>query len=346
MPKAPKEKRLIIWLLRFPLIALFWAAALAAETWATLAINYSNLPWPWLRATTAAAFAIGSIGAIILVRPRRRATLMCAAGFAIVLVWYDLIPPSNQRDWQPDVARTPTISIDGDSVIVHDVRDCAYRSETDFDVRYEDRSYDLSKLRSLDLIMSYWGPRHICHTMLTFVFEDGRRLCCSIETRKEKSESYSAVRGMFRQFELVYIFADERDLIGLRTDFRKEEVYLYHMPTPRDRAKAYFLDYARRANSLAAEPEWYNAITDSCSTNIIYHAWVARGDSPFRVRWLLNGHWDEFAYGAGLLDTSIPFAALRERSRINGKASATEPDFSDRIRIGLPMAVHPPLTDG
>lgn len=337
MPAAKARRPLVFRLVRAAGIVMLALLAFGAGIWATLAIDFSNLPWSWLRMGLAVGFVVGSCAVFVFARPCRRALLIYACAFAAVLIWYYLIPPSNNRDWQPDVARTPTIDIQGDHIVVHNVRNCTYRSETDFDVKYEDRSYDLSKLQSLDLVMSYWGPRNICHTFVCFDFGDGQYLDCSIETRKEKGEGYSALKGCFRQFELIYIFADERDVIGLRTDHRKEDVYLYHLPTPTDRARKLFVDYARHANEMATTPVWYNAITESCGTSIIYHAWAARGDSPFRLRWLFNGRWDEYAYNAGLLDTSIPFETLRERSRINGRVLTTDPNFSARLREGLPL---------
>lgn len=324
------------WLLVRAAVAI---AVLIAAGWATLAIEYSNIPIAWLRTALAVAFAAGTIAAFIWIRPRIRALAVFAAAFMIVFIWYRLIPASNDRDWTPDVAVTPTAEIDGDRVVVHNVRNFHYRSETDFDVHYEDRTYDLSRLRAADLIMSYWGPRAICHTFITAVFDDGQHLCMSIETRKEKDEGYSAIQGMFRRFELVYVFADERDLIGLRTDHRHEDVYLYRLRIKPQRVREIFMDYMKEANELAATPAWYNALTDSCSVGIIYHSWSSQGHRPFRLRYLLNGHWDEYLYQDGGIFNAMPFDQLRAASRVNERAQAAgeADDFSAQIRVGIPM---------
>ena len=319
-------------------ILLVVLAVVATALWATFAIEFSNLPWPWLRRALAVCFAPAAVAMFVLMRPIRRALAAYACAFLVVLTWYYLIPASNDRDWQPDVARAPTVSMNGDLITVHNVRNFHYRSETDFDEHYEDRTYDRSKLAAVDLIMSYWGPRHICHSFVTFVFDDGQHLCISIETRKEKGEAYSAVRGLFRQFELIYIFGDERDLIGLRTNCRGEDVYVYRLRIGDRRLHEIFDDYLRVANQLASDPDWYNAITDSCSIGIVYRSWASQGHKPFRLKYLLNGHWDEYLYLDGSIFNELPFDQVRSMSRVNEHAKATtaNQDFSTVIRAGLP----------
>ena len=142
------------------------------------------------------------------------------AAFAVVLVWWLLMPPSNSRNWQPDVAVLPWADIQGNRVTIHNIRNCDYRSETDYTVRHYDKTFDLAKLKSVDLSLVYWGSPYIAHTMLSFGFEGDGYVCFSIETRKEIGEAYSTVKGFFRQYELTYVVADERDLIGLRTNYR------------------------------------------------------------------------------------------------------------------------------
>ena len=142
---------------------------------------------------------------------------MFALLFLAVLVWFFSLKPSNDRDWMPDVAKVAWVQVDGDRLTVHNIRNFEYRSETDFTPRWEDRTYDLSRLRSFDFMLVYWGSPSIAHAMVSFGFDDGQYLAVSIETRKEKPKSYSTVQGFFRQYELIFIFADERDVIGLRT---------------------------------------------------------------------------------------------------------------------------------
>ena len=231
----------------------------------------------------------------------------------------------------------PFATIDGNRITIHNIRNCEYRSETDYDVRHYDRTYDLDRLRTADLFLIYWGSPMIAHTMISFGFDGGDYLCVSIETRKEKGEDYSAIRGFFRQYELTYVVADERDVVRLRTNYRHEDVYLYALQTAPDVVRTVFLDYLKHINNLKAKPEWYNALTSNCTTNIRGHAraYVA---SPWDWRILLNGRIDELAYSNGKLDRSLPFAELKARSRINERAKALDKDpaFSQRAREGLP----------
>jgi hypothetical protein len=278
------------------------------------------------------------------VKPRRRAYATFLALFALVLVWWLSLAPSNQRDWQPDVARLPTADIQCDTITIHNVRDFAYRSETDFTEHWETRSYDLSKLRGLDLFLIYWGSPNIAHTILSWDFDDGQHLAISIETRKETGESYSAVRGFFRQYELYYVVADERDVVALRTNHRNEDVYLYPLRTPPARARAILLDYLKGINRLAERPKWYNALSTNCTTTIRLHVADVVAGVPHDWRWLANGHLDELLYEKGVVNRELPFAEFKQRSYINPKAQAVPLDdnFSAAIRKGLPARPPPP----
>jgi hypothetical protein len=252
--------------------------------------------------------------------------------------WWSAIPPRNDRDWQPDVARTPTAERQGSVVTVRDVRDFDYRTETDFTERWEERRYDLDRVVGLDLFVIYWGPTLYAHTILSWGFEDSAPLAASIETRKEKGESYSAVLGFFRQYELVYVLADERDVVRLRTNYRGEQVFLYRLTTSRAGARALLEQYLGEADTLAREPAWYNAFTENCTTSIWRNVRAISPGSPFDWRLLANGYLDQLVYERGLVDTSLPFAELRQRSDITERAKAcgSRDDFSRCIREGLP----------
>ncbi len=331
-------KRLFCWLLHAAARGLYWVILAGLTLWCIGAIYYSNLPAAWMRTAGAVAFALGTIVLFVRARPRWLARLIFLAAFAGVVVWFFLIPPSNNRDWQPDVAVLPYADINGNLVTVHNIRNCDYRGETDYTVRYYDKTFDLTKLNAVDFYLVYWGSPMIAHTMLSFGFEGGDHLCFSIETRKEKGEGYSAIKGLFRQFEITYVVADERDLVRLRTNYRGEQVYLYHLKVDPAMARLVLLDYLREINRLKAKPEWYNAISDNCTTSIHQHTY------PYakKVRWdwriLVNGHIDELAYEVGTLDRSLPFPELKARSLINDRARAADqdPEFSARIREGLP----------
>jgi hypothetical protein len=305
--------------------------------WGVLALSYSDLR-PGLRPIAATLLPIAGLALLVFVKPRRRGLLLFLAAFALLVVWWLRIPASNDRDWQPDVALLPHAQINGPQVTIHNIRNCVYRSETDYDVRYYDKTFDLNKLNTADLYVVYWGSPMIAHTMLSFGFDGRDYVCISIETRKEKGEGYSTVKGFFRQYELVYVVADERDLVRLRTNYRGEDVYLYRLRVDPEVIRNVFLDYLREINSLTQRPEWYNALTTNCTTSIRGHA------KPYaRRRWpswkiIINGYVDELAYDNGAIDHGLPFAEMKARSRINERAikADKDPAFSKRIRQGLP----------
>ncbi|TMB56956.1 MAG: DUF4105 domain-containing protein [Deltaproteobacteria bacterium] len=218
-----------------------------------------------------------------------------------------------------------------------------YRSETDFTERWEDRTYDLSHLQGADLFLSFWGPTLIAHTILSWEFDDGKPLAISIETRKERGEEYSALRGFFRQYELYYVVADERDVVRLRTNYRGERVFLYRLRGSPALARRLLVSYLDQINRLARTPQWYNALTQNCTTTIRFHAQQAAVRNPLDWRLFANGRGDELLYERGDIDTSLPLAALRTRSDITAKARAADQDgrFSDLIREGIPSRPDP-----
>jgi hypothetical protein len=312
---------------------------LGMSAWGAAALWFDGPASRPLAGLLAAAFLAASLAILIWVRPFRRALADFALLFALVLLWWICIPPRQDRDWDPAVARPASARIEGDRVTISNVRNFAYRgSDQDFEARWEERSYDLSKLRGADLFLSYWGSPWIAHTIMSWDFGDDGHLAISIETRKEKGEAYSAVRGFFRQFELYYVVADERDLIGVRTGPRAEETYLYRLRIPTEFARAVLLRYLAEINRLALRPRWYNAFTHNCTTAIRYHIREVSQGNPWSWRILVNGKLDEMIYERGTIDTSLPFAELRARSFISekAKAAAGSADFSERIRAGLP----------
>jgi hypothetical protein len=286
----------------------------------------------------AAAFLAAVAWTLARVRPLLHGCLWALVPCAAVTCWWLSIRPSNDRDWQRDVSRTPTAERQGTAVTVHDVRDFGYRTETDFTERWENRTYDLDRVVGLDLFICYWGPTLYAHTILSWDFEGAPPLAASIETRKEKGESYSAARGFFRQFELVYVLADERDVVRLRTDLRGEQVFLYRLDTSPAGARALLEQYLVEANALATQPAWYNAFTDNCTTAIWRNVRALSPENPFDWRLVANGHLDRMLYERGRVDSSLPFAELRQRSDVTERAKAcgSRLDFSRCIREGLP----------
>jgi len=321
------------------LVALGGVICLVAIAWAVGAL-YFDLPITWLRAPLALVYGLAMLAALFFVKGRWRATGIVAVGFVVVLAWWLTIKPTEDRAWQPDVARRAWADIQGDEIILHNVRNCDYRTESDYTPRWETRVVHLSKLTGVDLAINFWGSPWIAHPIASFQFADSLPLAISIETRKAIGQSYSALRGFYRQYELIYIPADERDVIRLRTNYRGEQVYLYHTTASGERARAIFLEYLERLNRLHERAEFYNAVTDNCTTNIRV-ANVAAGGKipPWNWRILLNGKGDELLYQRGFIDRDLPFPELKARSFINPRAKLADasPNFSELIRMGLPQ---------
>ena len=317
---------------------LAWLVLVPAIAWSAAALWFDGPPERWLAGPLAGGFALGAVAALALLRPFRRASVGVLAAFLVLLGWWLGIPASNEGDWQTDVAKTASASFDGDIVTVRNVRNFDYRSETDYTPRWETRSYDLKQLRGADMFLSYWGPTLIAHTIMSWEFADGSHLAVSIETRKKKGQEYSALLGFFRQYEIYYVVADERDVIGVRTMHRGEQDFLYRLTAGPATSRAMLLDYLKEINRLDARPQWYNALIHNCTTTIRNHALDVGTSQPFDWRFLANGRIDELGYERGMIDTRLPFAELRRRSDITAKAKAAYAggDFSQRIREGLP----------
>ena len=322
-------------------IARWLAAALAGvalwlgSLWAFGALWFD---WPFAdaRRLAAAGFAVAVVLVVVFVRPRWRAKLAVALAIGCILGWWMSLQPRQDRAWKPEVARTADAVVEGEVVTIHNVRNFDYRSEEDFTPRYETRRVDLKNLRGMDIFITYWGSPYMAHPIVSFDFGGDGHVCFSIETRPERGEAYSALGGLYRQFELTYVVADERDVVRLRTNYRKgEEVFLYRLKAPR--ARESFLEYIRTVNELHQTPRWYNAVTDNCTTAIRQQR-AASDRGPWDWRMLVNGFGDEFLYQRGGLDASLSFAELKARSHINERARAADDaaDFSERIRAGLP----------
>lgn len=330
------------WLRRLPRWA--WASLkfiflCLMVAWATLALHFSNLPWAPVRTALAIAFAGFAICAIWIIR-RRRWRWAFTAVYACVVIWFALIPPSNDRPWRPEVERPARAEINGDHVRFINFRNFTYRSRDDFDVRYEEREVDVSRLVSVDLLISYWMPGPVAHTFLSFNSDDGSPpVCISIETRPEIGESFDPLASMFKQFELVYVVGDERDIVRVRTNYRNEQVYLYRIHATPDAIRALFRIYLDRINSLADRPEWYHLLKNNCTINIIRYSQAVGGPHRrFELSHFLNGLIDAYLFHLGILDTGMPFNELRRRSNINEAALAAGDveDFSALIRKGRP----------
>ncbi len=264
-------------------------------------------------------------------------TLLLTAGvFAFLLFGPQ---PSNDRDWAPDQERLAWAEIEGRRVRVHNIRHARYRSVDDYDVVWESRSYDLDRLQSAWFVVEpfeeWRGP---AHTLMSFGFAGDEYLAISVEIRKEKGEEFSPWKGLMRQYEVMYVIGDERDLIQLRTNHRRDQVYLYPVRAPRERIEQMFVGMLRRANRLKVQPEFYNTLSNTCTTNIVDHVnELVPGRVPFSYKVLLPGYSDELAYELGLIDTELQFAEAQRHFRIDDDALrlAGRQDFSKRLRQGL-----------
>ena len=236
----------------------------------------------------------------------------------------------------------PQAFIDGDRVRLTGVRNFEYRARDDFTVRYEERELSLPHLSGIDFYVSYWSEGPVAHTFLSFIFDNVQPLSISIETRPEVGEGFAPIASLFKQFELIYVVGDERDIVGVRTNYRHETVYLYHINTSPEAARRLLLVYLARINELADRPEFYHLLGNSCTINIIRYANAAGRVGNYDIRHLLNGFIDGYLYDSGRIDTSLPYEELRQRSLINEAAEAADdaPDFSERIRASLPPRVH------
>ncbi len=319
---------------------LLVVAILLLGAWCSLAV--------WFRFPTNAIIRDLLGGAMFVLAP---ATVSCLAStwrwrtlcayavlVAIVFVWWARIKPSNDRDWAPDVARTARATIDGDRVVVSDVRDFTWRSDTDFDQRWETRTYSLSHLTNVDLIMSYWAGEVIAHTIISFGFQDGSGLAFSIEIRKERHEAYSPLAGFFKQYELAIIAADERDVVRVRSNIRGEDVRIYHLRMSPANAQKLLRRYVAEINDIARHPRFYNTLTSNCTTLVFQMVRVIHPGLPIDPRILLSGYLPNYAYDLGAIDTSMSFEKLRALSRIHERAvrADDDPGFSARIREGIP----------
>lgn len=300
--------------------------------WAAAALYFDLNP------IAAGAYVLVVVALYIFIKGGWRAFGAALAVWVSVLVWWLSLRPSNDRPWQPDVARTAWAEIDGDQVTFHNYRNCDYRTETDYTPVWETKTVRFSDLRGVDIAIDYWGSPWMAHPIVSFRFGDDDHVAFSIETRKEVGESYSAILGFFRQYELIYLVGDERDFIRVRTNYRKgEDIYLYRLNIKPTEVRQRFDEYIARMNELHTSPAWYNALTTNCTTSIRSQS-AASERAPFDWRIIANGKMDELFYERGWIDRSIPFATLKEHAHINERAHAANdaPDFSRRIREGNP----------
>lgn len=268
-------------------------------------------------------------------------------GFAVLFIglmsWWNSFQPSHQRDWIPELARLPTIAREGDMLTVSNLRHFRWRTEADYDQHWETRRYNLAAISGADIFLTYWAGEAIAHLLVSFTFSDSVPLTFSIEVRREQGEEWSALAGFFRSYEMAYVAADERDIVGLRTHARKEDARLFRLSASPEQARDLLLAYVADINDLAAKPRWYNTLTTNCTT-VVFHlvASVAPGwkfPLPLDPRVLLSGYLPSYLQGIGAIRQDIPLAELVRLARIGDHArtlSLDDPEFSAKIRQGVP----------
>ena len=342
-------------------IGVVWLLLAGMTLWATAAL-YFDLSFSRLPLFTPVVYLI--VISVLAYMSKRRWARMAVylGGFLIVLIGWLSLQPSNDRPWKPDNSQTPWAEIDGDRVTIHNFRHCYYRREDDFTCEWLTKTVFLSQLRGVDLFVDYWGSPWMAHPIVSFQFGNGDDgadyVAASIEARYQAGQSYSALRSLFRQFTIIYVLANERDLVRLRTNYRSgENVYLFHMNAGPEWSRLLFLQYLQQANQLRDHPRWFNGVTNNCTTNI-FKQMAATGHLPpgsSRYSWwiILNGKAPQKLYNGGNFAGNLPFPELMNRAYINPVAQTLKdaPDFSRRIRqnrVGFefldqkPQALPPP----
>ena len=246
------------------------------------------------------------------------------------------LQPSNDRDWIAELHTPALAEVDGDQITLKNIRSNRYLTNDDYVVNHYDRTININQIQSVDyVVVPFNNTPQIAHTLLSFGLDNGTYLGVSVEVRREKGEGYSAWRGLTRQLELMYVLADERDLIGVRTSHRDSDVYIYPTVATPKQAQALFQSIVARMNKLAADPEFYHTITNNCTTNLKLHVnELSPNRVPYDWKILLPGHSAEYAYELGLLDRRIPFEDLQALALVQEEAneSLDSPQFSQLIR--------------
>ena len=331
--------------MRFLTHALLTLLLLPATLWGAGAIWHRAPFGNMARGALMALFLIAMLAAILFLWKRQplKALAIAGATWALLLGWWATILPSNDRDWQPDMAHIARAEIHGDVLTVHNVRNFDWRTDTDFDQRWEARQYRLSQLQDADLFLSYWAGESIAHAIVSFNFADSDPLAFSIEIRKEKGESYSSTAGFFKTYELAVIAADERDVVKVRSTVRGEDVRLFRLEMQPETVRGLLGEYVDLANDVSAKPRWYNTLTANCTTMIFGMA--RRLDPRTRLDWriLLPGRLPSYLREREFISRDVPLPELIEAGRIGPRAAGPPPDpgFSERIREGVP---HPKPT--
>ncbi|MFS4580221.1 DUF4105 domain-containing protein [Phaeobacter sp. C3_T13_0] len=327
--------------LRLFCLGLLCLLILLATIWGTMALWY-RLPvdslWRTAAASGFAGLGLATLWALIRGRALRGLATFCLALAAVIWWWGSLTPPAD-ANWSPDVARQVTGTRDGDILTLTNVRNFDWRTPTDFTARWDNRSYDLSQLQSIDLFMSYWAGPEMAHMVVSFGFADGEHIAWSVEVRRQVGGEFSPIADLFKTNTLVLIAADERDVIGTRTNARGEDVQLFRIKADPETARTLLMQYVDAANGLAQRPQWYNSLTKNCTTVVMTMIRTIVQDVPLDWRLLANGYLPEYAHDQGVLAQSFSTEELRKLGSITAMAQAMgiTDQYSAVIREGVPV---------
>ncbi len=160
-------------LVRKLLLALLWPVLLGTIAWGCAVLWIDGPASRSVAGALAGGFVLVALVVLIRVRPLRNGVAAYGILFLVVLGWWFWLSPSNDRDWQRDVTKLATATIDGDHVTIYNVRNFEYRSSEDYTERWETRTYDLSRIVGVDIYFFFWGSPWIAHTIMSWNFEDG-----------------------------------------------------------------------------------------------------------------------------------------------------------------------------
>lgn len=320
------------------LLSVIVLGVLLATLWSALALWF-QAPMPLVFIALAIALGAAAIGGLV------RGSYIPLALFFVAWMglqawWWLGVRPSNSREWMPEVAQQTYGIVQGDSVTLHNVRNFDWRSKTDYVEQWETKTYDLSQLQSVDLVLSYWGRPAIAHTMVSFGFADGQHVVFSVEIRRKLGDEFSEIGGFFRQYELAVLASTEQDSLRVRTNVRDEEGYLFRVQMPQGRAaaRALFMSYLETANQLREHPRFYNTITANCTTIVYQLAREIVPGLPLDYRLLVSGYLPEYLYELGALQGAGSVAEYRRAGHYTRRAQDSKDvtTFSQDIRRGVP----------
>jgi uncharacterized protein DUF4105 len=322
------------------IFAVLVAIIAILSIWSALAL-YHRLPTIELLQVGAGIAAIlFGLGVIVTLftENRKRGLAVFTAFIALIGVWWSTITPSATGNWSPEVARQVTGEIDGDTLTLTNVREFQWQSKTDYTEKWATRQYDISTVQSLDMLLSYWAGPEIAHFMMSFGFEDGRYLTWSVEVRRQVGGEFSAIGDFFKSNTLAIVASQEQDIVGLRTNIRGEQVYIYRLNTPPENAQKLLREYVLDANALAQKPEFFNSLTSNCTTTVFKLMKAVGSTYPVDWRLIANGYLPEYASERGVLDNDFTLDELREFGHINARANAAGLNglYSAAIRVGVP----------